>query len=485
MLLQVCAIIDDSKLRQRIRRMLRTLDAVVEFGRAQAGLWEQIKRGNMDILIVSRNLLPARPAETLAQIRQIPDPPRVIAISDHEDPDERANLLASGCDAVLYAGLPNEKLRDVLAAFLEKRRGQEAKLLVADAGPVRNRLSDFISISSSMQNFISLAQRVAMSDAGLLLLGETGVGKEHLARAIHGESSRSGGAFITVNCGALPETLLESELFGHEEGAFTGAHRPRRGWFELAHHGTIFLDEIGEIPTHLQVKLLRVLQEHTVQRLGSEKALNIDVRVIAATNRDLAAEVAAGKFRKDLFYRLSVVTLTLPALRSRREDIPALVMNYIQYFQTRLRTLAEDIAPEALDALMRYAWPGNVRELINVIERAMILCNGSLIELKDLPEAFNGQERRSIAHVHEEAERSPHLALPEDWMERPLSEVRIEALEQLERRYLAELLRNSKGHLGKTAQRAGITPRALYNKMRRYDLSRADFRAMHPDERSA
>jgi transcriptional regulator with PAS, ATPase and Fis domain len=341
------------------------------------------------------------------------------------------------------------------------------------------RLSDFVTSSPAMQAFMGLVHRVVASDTSLLVLGETGVGKEHLARAIHAESPRARGPFVSVNCGALTETLLESELFGHEEGAFTGATRSRRGCFELAHRGTLFLDEIGELPAHLQSKLLHVLQRHEIQRLGSESKVPIDVRVVAATNRDIGEEVRARRFRNDLYYRLSVVSLSIPPLRARREDISALADAYVEYYRQHIRRDVRRVAPEALEAMGRYSWPGNVRELVNIIERAMLLANHDEITLADLPDSLRGQPVAETLEPFAATVLSrPNSA--EDWTLASLEEVRRRALESVERAYLSALLLQTGGRIGATAARAGIQPRSLFEKMRRYGLRKEDFRAQNP-----
>jgi DNA-binding NtrC family response regulator len=318
------------------------------------------------------------------------------------------------------------------------------------------------------------------SDTSLLITGETGVGKEWLARGIHADSPRRDGPFVAVNCGALPETLLESELFGHEEGAFTGATRVRRGLFETAHGGTIFLDEIGEMPLHLQVKLLRVLESREVQRVGAEVPLRLDVRVMAASNRDLEAEVEAGGFRPDLYYRLGVVTLAVPALRERREDIPTLARSYIDHFSHQFPHTVERIAPEAMAALVEYDWPGNVRELMNVIERAMLLCEGRAITSVDLPDAVGGLASSgppggSLDELDGDVS-ALGSALPDPWLETPLKDLRDALVASLERAYLSALLERTRGRVGETARRAGIDPRSLYAKMRRLGLRKEDYR---------
>jgi len=243
-----------------------------------------------------------------------------------------------------------------------------------------------VAASPPMIELLEVMERAAAFKATVLLTGESGTGKEVMARAIHAQSPRRDEAFVAINCGAIPETLLESELFGHARGAFTGADRPRRGLLVEASGGTLFLDEIGELPTPLQVKLLRVLQEEEVHPLGESKPRAVDVRVIAATARDLEDEVAAGRFREDLFYRLNVVRLEVPPLRERRQDIPLLVDHFFAAFRDGLDKPLVGIADEALERLVAYSWPGNVRELENVIERAVILAAGDRLELSDLPE---------------------------------------------------------------------------------------------------
>jgi len=312
---------------------------------------------------------------------------------------------------------------------------------------------------------------VVKSDSALLVLGETGVGKERLARSIHSESARSAGPFVTVNCGALPENLLESELFGHEEGAFTGAVRARRGYFELAHRGTIFLDEIGEMPLHLQVKLLRVLEDKRIQRVGSEKPIEVDVRIMAATNRDLKNEMEAHRFRADLYYRLAVLTLTVPPLRERREDIAELARGFLDRIRRQLGRPVTGFHPDAMEALLRHDWPGNVRELINVIERAVLLAPENEIRVSD----FRGGE----SWADRESEGSAPKALPERRevsFDRPLAEAREEVSAAFERDYIERVLRVCRGRVGEAARKSGVNERTLYAMMRRHGLRKEDFR---------
>jgi transcriptional regulator with PAS, ATPase and Fis domain len=296
------------------------------------------------------------------------------------------------------------------------------------------------------------------------------VGKEHLAKAIHEESPRSMGPFVAVNTAALPEQLLESELFGHEHGAFTGAIRTRKGAFELSHGGTIYLDEIGDMPKHLQVKLLRVLQDYEVKPIGGEKPILVDVRAIASTNHDLEEEVELGNFRKDLYYRLSVVTLKIPPLRQRKEDIPVMARRFLNLYRHEIGREIDRLSEPVLEALSTYQWPGNVRELMNVIERAMLLCKTNEITMDDLPDVFKNKGKLVGQSF------STGNALPEDWTEKPLREIQKQVFDSIEKMYLEMVLKKTRGRIAQTAQIAGIHPRGLYNKMKRYGLRKEDFK---------
>jgi DNA-binding NtrC family response regulator len=300
------------------------------------------------------------------------------------------------------------------------------------------------------------------------------VGKERLARAVHAASRRADGPFISVNCGAIPENLLESHLFGHEKGSFTGAARAQRGCFELAHGGTLFLDEICEMPFHLQVKLLHVLQDFEVRPIGSEKAIAVNVRVVAATNRDIEKEVEEQRFRRDLYYRLSVVSVTVPPLRERREDIPTLAESFVEDLSARVGRKVRRISEQAMRSLCDYAWPGNVRELVNVLERAVLLCDGNEIAPRDLPEDVRAGGATRPAG--EDAAREPLAAMADAWLDKPLRDGREAAAGEFEKAYLARLLSRTQGRIAETAQRAGIEPRSLFTKMKRHGLRKEDFK---------
>jgi len=360
--------------------------------------------------------------------------------------------------------------------LLKRRQEQATPLPKAGRSEERYNLADFFHASPPMQRLLQVVRKVVRSDSGLLILGETGVGKGRLARAIHQEGPRSAGPFLAISCGALPETLLESELFGHEEGAFTGATRSRRGYFELADGGTIFLDEIGELPLHLQVKLLQILEDHRLLRVGGDRHIHVDVRIMAATNRDLEAEMKANRFRADLYYRLAVVTISIPPLRERVEDIALLVQSYLEHFRLQQGRKVSAVTPQAMESLRSYEWPGNVRELMNVMERAVLLCQNSEIDLVDLPGTIVSRTPagRKVPAPAAALERVEDLS--PSVLAKPLQTVRAEFGAALDRAYLAAQLETAQGRIGETARRAGINPRSLYELMKRYGLSKHAFK---------
>lgn len=470
MLIRVLLAVDPPAVRRRLARLIRAPGVEVAEISVKTPLWERLTREEADIVVLGTGD-GELPAGLVASVRGLPDRPEIIVVRPHEGAAERARLLASGCLAVLWLGLPDDMLAETLGVFVTRRRDDALRRMRADRAGERQRLSDFIYASPAMQRFLALARRVVQSDSALLILGETGVGKERLARAIHSESPRADGPFLAVNCGALPESLLESELFGHEEGAITGATRAHRGYFEMAHRGTIFLDEIGELPPHVQVKLLRILEDRQVRRVGGERPVRVDVRVMAATNRDLEAALKTRGFRSDLYFRLAVVTLTVPPLRERREDIPLLVRHYLDHFRAALGRPVVSISADAVDALVSYDWPGNVRELINVVERAVLLCHGSELGLSDLPPSVVAGHSGSL-----NAGADGGMAVDPALMDKPLLEARAQVVAGFERRYLDRLLAATGGRLAETAERAGVNPRTLFDMLQRHGLDKKDYR---------
>ena len=317
----------------------------------------------------------------------------------------------------------------------------------------KRRFDEIIGTSQKIAAVLRAVDKVAAADTTVFIAGESGTGKELVARAIHRLSRRADGPFIKVNCGALTETLLESELFGHEKGAFTGAVKQKLGRFELAHHGTLFLDEVGDVPPSMQVKLLRALQEQEFERVGGEQPIKVDVRVLSATNKDLEREVAEGRFRQDLFYRLHVVPLRLPALRERREDIPLLAQHFVDKLGPKTNPRVRALSDAALGRLMAYHWPGNVRELENAIEQALVFADGADIGTAALPAFLQGP-----ASAEEDRLDVPRqLSLPD-------------ILDDLERQLILKAFEKAKGVKTETARRLGIKTSALYYKLEKYGI---------------
>ena len=325
--------------------------------------------------------------------------------------------------------------------------------------PVSDASCGMIGESAAMERVFRVIQKVARTDSTVHIHGESGTGKELVANAVHQLSERRAGPYVKVNCGAIQDTLLESELFGHERGAFTDANKRRMGRFELADGGTLFLDEIGDISAAMQVKLLRVLQERRFERVGGEKTVEVDVRIVTATNKDLAAEVEAGRFREDLYYRLKIIPLDLPPLRERREDILPLTDHFIAKLAARTRSSVSGVADDAIAAMQAYRWPGNVRELENVIEQALVFAEGTRIQLGDLPPHVLGGKRGDL------------LSIPEG--ERSLPEI----LEDLERQLIQRAYERAEGVKTETARLLGIKTPALYYKLEKYGIGEVKSRS--------
>jgi two-component system NtrC family response regulator len=348
----------------------------------------------------------------------------------------------------------NEELKLTIKKALENYRLVKENRRLSEALSERHRYRNIIGKSKPMLQIYDLIDKVAQSKASVLITGPSGTGKELIAKAIHYEGPRRDRPFISVNCGALTETLLESELFGHEKGAFTGAVALKKGRFELADGGTLFLDEVGDMPPPLQVKLLRVLQEMEFERVGGTKTLKVDVRVLSASNRNLKEDVAGGLFREDLYYRLNVIHIDVPPLRERLEDIRLLVNHFIEKYRKDEGKDKIELSPEVWQALYAHSWPGNVRELENVIERAVVLNSGGVIELKDLPTEFSkSREELDIDRF-----------VPPD---APLQTV----LEEVEEKMIRRALTQSQNVQSHAADRLGITKSLIQHKMKKYNIT--------------
>ncbi len=386
--------------------------------------------------------------QLLAEAKRVQPDVTVVIMTAFATVDTAVQAMKEGAFDYLVKPFDPEEL----SLMVEKIAAQQA--LVRENEVLRKvlrrgwRFHDLLSKSPAMQSIFELARAAAKSASTVLVLGESGTGKEVLARAVHAESPRQKGPFVAVSCAALTESLLESELFGHEKGAFTGASSRRVGKFEAAHGGTLFLDEVGDIGPKLQLDLLRVLEDRRFHRLGGTESVEVDVRIVAATNRDLKKAVSDGSFREDLFYRLNVIPITLPPLRERREDLPLLVDHFLEQLAITLQKKLEGVSGEAMGLLMAHAWPGNIRELRNVLERGAVVATSSVIQAVNLGLA---------APVEVQAADAP-----------------LATLEEVERRHIAFVLQQLGGNVSQAARTLGIDRATLYNKIKKYDLRKAE-----------
>jgi two-component system response regulator AtoC len=446
---------DDDALRESLELFLASEGFDVAAAADGALALAQLERAPFDVVLCDLRMPGIDGFELLPQLLRIAPGLTVILMSAYGTRDLAIEALKRGAyDYLAKPFPPSEALLAIRKAQEREKLRRANVLLLRDLERAVGE-RPIVAASANMMAVLELIERAAEFKTTVLLTGESGTGKEVLARALHAQSTRRSQAFVAVNCGAIPEALLESELFGHAKGAFTGADRARRGLFVEADGGTIFLDEIGELPLPLQVKLLRVLQEEEVRPVGESKSRAVDARVIAATSRDLSREVAEGRFREDLFYRLDVVRVTVPPLRERREDIPLLVDHFLASFRASLGKSVRSVADDALAKLVAYAWPGNVRELENVIERAMILTNDERITLRELPENVRGD-----AAVVSPQARAGDYSLAA-------------ARRRFETDWIREALEAAKGNRTHAARLLGISHRALLYKLKEYGLGKS------------
>ncbi|BCO08138.1 acetoacetate metabolism regulatory protein AtoC [Desulfolithobacter dissulfuricans] len=406
-----------------------------------------VEEGPFDAILMDVRMTTMDGMEALQRIHAINPAIPVVIMTAYSSVDSAVEAIKMGAHDYLTKPLDFDRLRQTLEAAMQHRKPASHPGVSGEA-PFDDD-SEIIGRSAPMRELWDMILQVAPTEANVLITGESGTGKELVASALHYRSGRARGPFVKVNCAALAENLLESELFGHERGAFTGADRRREGRFVQAQGGTLFLDEIGETTPAMQAKLLRVLQEHELQRVGGQETITVDVRIIAATNRDLEEEVRRGRFREDLYYRLNVVVLDVPPLRERSGDIPLLAKYFLDRFSRKNNRHVVGITPECMDVLNRYPWPGNVRELENSIERGVILMRGEYLDVQGLPlsiQRWAGQNE------------------PEDHPGRPAT------LKDAERLLIAETLKETGGNRSEAARRLQITRKTLLNKIKSYNI---------------
>jgi len=410
---------------------------------------EVVRREPVDVVLTDYRMPGMSGFDLLTQVQALNPDVAVVLMTAYESVKGAVEAMQAGAFDYLAKPIDLDELDLILRRAIERRRLLSENRELKRQMEGRHRLEGIVSVSDAMEEALNLAARAAASRATVLLRGESGTGKEVVARAIHAASPRRDGPFVAVNCAALNANLIESELFGHERGAFTGADRQRQGRFEQADGGTLFVDEVAEVPVETQAKLLRVLQERAFERVGGGKTLRVDVRIIAATNRDLEALIAGGRFREDLFYRLNVVTIHLPPLRARRADIPPLVEHFLDRYAEENGKSVTGVSREAMDLLMKYDYPGNVRELENLIERAVVMARGDLLTTDDLPATLRSDK-----------------SLPPS----PAPSSLPETVEAVEREAIARALREAGGNQSRAAAALGLTERHLRYKLKKYGM---------------
>ncbi|MBD3349431.1 MAG: response regulator [Candidatus Eisenbacteria bacterium] len=450
---RILVVDDEDSIREYLSMMLEREGYDVESTADGKKAAKLCQKSEFDVIVTDIQLPGMSGIEFLSALRESDPNVPVIIVTGHASQESAIEALNLGAFYYLLKPVSNEELKHVVRNALEMHRLRKEKVELERALHVEGE-REMIGGSEEMQSVFELIDRVAKTSSTVLLHGESGTGKELVARAIHARSARAEKRFVSINCGAMPETLLESELFGHVKGSFTGAVRDKRGLFVVAEGGTFFLDEVSETSAAIQVKLLRVLQEREVVPVGGTKPVKVDVRVIAATNADLDKLIAEGSFRKDLYYRLNVIPITIPPLRERRSDVPLLV----EHFLGRLTGGEINVGDDAMEILRSYEWPGNVRELENIIERAVILADGNEITAADLNVSIFPEQMRK---------KAVSKGAPTGEDDLGISGL---TLEELERRYLLQTLEETGWKKKAAAEILGINPSTLYRKLQRYGM---------------
>ena len=437
---------DDSAHRTMLRTLLTGWGYTISEADDGSTAIQKVHEQAFDLILMDIRMIKVSGLEALTEIKAFNPAIPVIIMTAYSSVESAVEALKNGAYDYLTKPLDFDELRLTMQRAMDHTHLREENRLLRESLGSQFDTRNIIGRSEAMVRLLETVAQVAASEATVLITGESGTGKEMIAGAIHFNSRRKEGPFVRINCAAITETLLESELFGHEKGAFTGAHRRKEGRFVQAHGGSLFLDEISEMSQAMQVKLLRVLQERELTRVGGEDPIRVDVRVIAATNRDLVQDMEAGRFREDLYYRLNVVNLHIPPLRQRREDIPLLAQHFLTRFSEKNRKSFKGITPQAMDRLLKYDWPGNVRELMNAVERGVVLGRSEYLDVEDLP-----------------------LLVDELGKQRSVSPLQGDlSLEEVEKSTILKALESTGGNKSEAARRLGITRKTLTAKLKKY-----------------
>jgi two-component system nitrogen regulation response regulator NtrX len=449
-------VIDDEKsIRNSLKDVLEYEKHEVDIAEDGPEGLEKFKESAYDIVLCDIKMPKMDGMEVLDELMKLSDSASIIMISGHGTIDTAVEAIKKGAFDYI------EKPLDLNRLLITIRNSLDKTTLITETKTLKrkvNKTFEMVGESEALNKIRQMIERVAPSDARVLITGDNGTGKELVARAIHQQSTRSQKPFVEINCAAIPEELIESELFGHEKGAFTGVTSARRGKFDQANGGTLFLDEIGDMSLKTQAKILRILQEHKFDRVGGNKTIEVDVRVIAATNKDLQEEMSSGKFREDLFFRLNVLPFHVPPLRERKDDIPRLCKHFLHHFCGKESREIKTISESALNSLMEYNWPGNVRELKNLIERLVIMTPTNEINVPDLPLAIIQKDQRN---------KSQSMITPD------LPTSYREAKEVFEKQFILEKLRENDWNVSRTAEQIGLERSNLHRKIKGYQIEQS------------
>ena len=441
---RILVVDDEEAMRESLNDWLK--EDGYEVGLAAGGqeAIDMVRDEPWEIILLDLKMPGMNGLETLKHLKEVRPDAEILMMTAYATVDTAVQAMKEGAFDYLVKPFDPDEVEILIKKIVKHKELILENILLRKKLEEREQFDEIIGKSDAMQQIFELIERVAPTDSTVLITGESGTGKEMIAQAIHGNSGRCYMPLIAVSCGALPESLLESELFGYEKGAFTGAEHTKRGRFEMAHKGTLFLDEIGDISLKTQVDLLRVLQQKEFSRLGSEESIEVDVRILAATNRDLEKAIIENRFRKDLFYRLNVISIHVPPLRERKEDIPLLAKASVRKCCLELNKDEVNIAPSAMKLLMNYDWPGNVRELENIIERALVIGGGKEIAAADLP--FRGRE--------------------------PMREQLPKSLKSMEKIHIKRVIEEADWNISRAARELDIDRQTLYNKIEKYEIKR-------------
>jgi DNA-binding NtrC family response regulator len=481
---RILVIDDEESPRESLRFILKDRYDVTLVESGPSGVEAASRAEPFDIVLLDMKMPGMDGLEVLSKILQLHPTMPVVMVTAITEAKPAVQAMKMGAKDYLNKPFDVDEIRLVVDRLLKE------KALEREVGRLRTELQavskfeNIVGSSAAMQKVYALVQRVVDTETTVLVLGETGTGKELVARALHYNSVRRDGPFIPLHCAAIPSELLESELFGHEKGSFTGALQRRIGMFEAAGGGTLFLDEIGEMPLGTQSKLLRAIQEREIRRVGGQETISINVRLVCATNRDLEKEIARGAFREDLYYRINVVPITVPALRERKDDIPQLVLHFAHRFGKELNREIPQFSPSAMDLLLSYPWPGNVRELEHAIERLLVTCDSNKITEQDLPFVISQSEQATAQITSRLTATTPHVDLGEKLEFNDTGLDLPKVTEDLERRAIEEALRRTGGVITEAARALHITRRMLRYKMDKLQIasSRAGELEEEPEE---